>query len=291
MKISNVIIYETVEIDNPYLVIGFSGWPNAGEVSTGSLQYLKDRFNAKKLGEILSDSFYNFSTLRPTTVIENGYIKKTSMVTNDIFYCRNEKSHKDLFIIIAEEPHLRWNEYNKAIIDFAKHYGIKEIYVIGGTYDNILHTTEPKVSAVTNDDLFKDKLIKNGIELISYTGPCSIHTLILEAGNKAHIPSVSLWGHVPPYIQRNPKAFYAVLKKLLILLEMDFNIEELKYAANALDDQINTIISQNPTLKKYIKDLKTKQNAGQDLHRPVKFDKVIRIEKFLKKGKRDTEKE
>lgn len=61
--------------------------------------------------------------------------------------------------------------YESIIIDFAKYFGIKEIYSIGGTYDNILHTTEPKVSAVTNNDLFKEKLVKNGIELINSVTP------------------------------------------------------------------------------------------------------------------------
>ena len=39
----NLVLYETPELRSPYLVAGFKGWPNAGEVSTRTVGYLRDK--------------------------------------------------------------------------------------------------------------------------------------------------------------------------------------------------------------------------------------------------------
>lgn len=37
-KIEGLILYEAPKLREPYLVAGFSGWPNAGEVATGAVE-------------------------------------------------------------------------------------------------------------------------------------------------------------------------------------------------------------------------------------------------------------
>ena len=58
----NVIIYEMPELNSPYLVAGFVGWPDAGRISTGVIGYLRDKLKAEKFAEIKPDAFYVFQS-------------------------------------------------------------------------------------------------------------------------------------------------------------------------------------------------------------------------------------
>ena len=43
------------------MVIGLSGWMDGGEVSTGTLEYLADLFDARELASIAPDDFYIYN--------------------------------------------------------------------------------------------------------------------------------------------------------------------------------------------------------------------------------------
>jgi len=56
---------ETVQLRNASLIVGLSGWGNAGEVSTFSVTYLIEKLKASQLGEIASEKFYDYQLQRP----------------------------------------------------------------------------------------------------------------------------------------------------------------------------------------------------------------------------------
>jgi hypothetical protein len=39
----SLIIYERPKLKTPRMVLGFSGWMDGGEVSTGTVEYLRDK--------------------------------------------------------------------------------------------------------------------------------------------------------------------------------------------------------------------------------------------------------
>jgi proteasome assembly chaperone (PAC2) family protein len=178
----DVVLSHRPELRSPYLVAGFAGWPNAGEVSTGTISYLKEKLRAKKFGEIKPHAFYDFPSLRPQTVIENGLIKELKFPANEFFYWKSEKSVHDLIILLAVEPHLKWNEYVDSILHLAEQFKVERIYTVGGTYDRVPHTARPMVTAAVSDLELKEELKKYNIEPVEYQGPCSIHTMAYSKG-------------------------------------------------------------------------------------------------------------
>ena len=60
MNMQNLIIHERPNLVQPYLVMGFEGWPDAGKVSSGVISYLRDKLEANKFAEIKPDDFYLF---------------------------------------------------------------------------------------------------------------------------------------------------------------------------------------------------------------------------------------
>ena len=83
MEDDRVLIHERPKMKEPRLVLGFSGWMNGGEVSTGTVQYLCNKMDVKLLAELDSEDFYiqNFpgtmevtSMFRPYARIEDGLV-------------------------------------------------------------------------------------------------------------------------------------------------------------------------------------------------------------------------
>ena len=160
------------------------------------------------------------------------------------------------------------------------------IYVIGGTYDRVLHTREPKVSAVATTQEIKDKILEWGFETTDYQGPCSIHTFLLFHCKERNIPALGMWGHTPLYLQKSPRVYQAILKKLIKILEIDLDLFNLEEASRELEKQIEVIINQNPEFKNFIKELEEDYQGEKKAHEtPGNIENVIRMEDFLKREK------
>lgn len=290
----NLIVYETPKLRSPYLVAGFAGWPNAAEVSTRTISYLRDKLKATRFGEIRPENFYDFTSMepltRPLTVVEHGVVKEQIFPTNEFFYWKNRKSAHDLIIFLGFEPHLRWTEYADAIFQLAEQFGVMRIYTVGGTYDRVPHTKEPKISAIANDPKLKEELRKYDIDFTEYSGPSSIHTFLLLVSRRRNIGAISLWGHAPDYrpfihIPANPKVCYGMLKILTRMVEFDINLDDMKRAGDYLDEEINKVVSQSAELKEFVRKLEEEYEAARE-HRtpPEESDRIIReLEEFLKK--------
>ena len=287
-----LIIYEKPRLRRPYLIAGFEGWPDAGKISTQVVGYLKDKLAAKEFAEFEAGDFYLFQSpgvelLRPTTRIEEGLIKELNLPSIKLWNWINEGSAHDLVILFGMEPHIRWNQFVDSLLDFAQEYQIRRIYTIGGTYDKLPHTVEPLISAVINKPRLKGEMKRYGIELTNYSGPSSVHTLLLNSAGKRGLEAISLWGHAPHYIQvPNAKVCYSLLKRLTLMLEIEIDLEDLKEASENFEKQVNRAIEQKAELVEYIKGLEEEYLRGRhEAGRPLSEDIIREVEDFLRKRK------
>ena len=292
-----ITYFEKPILYQPYLIIGFEGWPNAAEVSSFAVQHLIEKFEARKFASISNENFYQISSLRPMAVIKQGRLNELKFSGNHFYYSKDLLS-KDLILFHGIEPHLRWSIFVELLLNLAERFEVPQIITIGGTYDYIPHTYPPKVSALFNHDGLKEKIIQAGVGLTDYTGPISIHTFILEAARKRGLKAVSLWGHAPQYLQaRNVKVAHAVLKRLSDLIEIEIDLSELQRASDYFDHQINQLVEQDPKLQEIISKLEEVYKGSEKIPTPSekeeesKEDKVIYIQAFLKKQEDEEKKE
>jgi hypothetical protein len=54
-------IFDDANFRNPRLLMGFSGWMDGGDVSTGTIKVLADRLYAKRFAEIEPEGFYIYN--------------------------------------------------------------------------------------------------------------------------------------------------------------------------------------------------------------------------------------
>ncbi len=284
-----MVYFQKPNLVNPYLVMGFEGWPNAAEISSIALRHLIDHLEAIKFASIPTEDFYQNSSLRPTGIIKEGRLVELKSPDNYFYYVKNALAN-DLILFYGVEPHLRWNSFTDLILDLAEKLKVRQIFTIGGTYDYIPHTCPPMVSALSNDEELRETMIHAGLGLTEYSGPISIHTYVLEASKKRSLRAGSLWGHAPQYLQtKNVKVACAVLKKLIHLTGIEIDLSELENAGDYFDQQVNHLVQEDPKLQEIITKLeevyrrseKLTQTAGKE--EGPKEDKVVYIQAFLKK--------
>lgn len=249
-----LVFYETPALRHPVFLIALGGWPNAAEVGTGTLSYLRERLEAPRLGEIIPEDFYDFTSVRPLIVVEEGAIRWLQFPSNELYFWKNPQGEADLVMLLGVEPHLHWGKYLGLVLHIVRKFGVRRIYTVGGVYDRIPHTREPRVSAVVNFPRLKKELAPLGVSWTDYQGPCSFHSTLLATCKERKLEAVSLWGHAPIYVQaiKNPKVCHAVLRRLLPLLGMELDLEDLRQAGESLDATLTQLLGQSSELRHYV---------------------------------------
>jgi proteasome assembly chaperone (PAC2) family protein len=289
-----IVMLHKPSLREPLMLVGFGGWPNAGEVSTWVITYLLRNSSASKCAEIRPEIFYDLVQQRPVVSIEGGRVQSVQFPGN-AFYCASAvgPAGSDLVLFLGQEPNFQWPRFSEALLDVAQQLGVSEIFTVGGLYDNIPHTVEPRVTGLTNAERRLASFPTLGIRAIDYAGPMSIHTHLLVASSQRKIPATSLWGHVPYYIQsNNAKTCLAILERLQRLTGLQWDLKDVRRASELLDEEIDRIIQSKPELREYIQGLEADYASGEkDANasaRPARpqpsGEKIIRIDPFLRKG-------
>jgi len=291
-----IIYTEKPTLNNPYLVIGFEGWPNAGEVASFALQHLIGSLEARKFASIPTEKFYQVASLRPTAVIKEGRLIELKSQGNHFYYVKPPVSG-DLILFYGVEPHLRWDLFTDLLLDVAGKFNVSQIFTVGGTYDYIPHTYPPLVSAVFNHEDLKEKVNQAGLGLTEYSGPISIHTFIIEAAKKRNVKAISLWGHAPQYLQtKNIKVVCSVLKRLIDLTGINVDLSDLEKASEYFEQQVNHLVEEDPKLQEVIRKLEEAYRQSERIPPPLrkegdaKEEKVVYIQAFLKKSEDEEKK-
>jgi proteasome assembly chaperone (PAC2) family protein len=291
-----ILYFERPNLVNPYLIVGFEGWPNAAEVSSSTLQYLIDHLKAKKFASLPMDKFCQTSNCRPTATIKEGRLVELRLPSNHFFYSKHSSSH-DLIFFYGIEPHQEWSHFADLVLGLAERFDVSQLFTIGGTYDYIPHTYPPMVSALFNQEEMREKVIQSGLGLTEYTGPISIHTFLLEAARKKGLKAMSLWGHAPHYLQtKNVRVVCSVLKRWIDLTGMEIDLSGLEGASHYFDQQVNHLVEQDPKLQEVISKLEeayrnSQREASPKAEEESSEDKVVYIQAFLRKPEDDGKKE
>jgi proteasome assembly chaperone (PAC2) family protein len=295
--VEEIIYSEKPNLNRPYLIIGFEGWPDAGEVSSFGLQHLVGTLEAKRFASIPTGNFYQTSSLRPLAVIKEGRLIELKSPGNHFYYVKTPHSN-DLILFHGVEPHLQWDLFVDLLLTLAEKFNVVQIFTLGGTYDYIPHTCPPIVSALFNHEGLRETVIRAGLGLTEYSGPISIHTFILEAAKKRNLKAISLWGHAPHYLQtKNIKVVCSVLKRLMDLTKIEVDLSELEKAGDYFDQQVNHLVEEDPKLREVISKLEeVYKHSGKILdplrkEEDMKEDKVVYIQAFLKKLEDEEKKE
>jgi len=251
-------VYKRPKLRNPRLLLGFSGWMDGGEVSTGTVKCLIDKLDAQRFAEIEPKGFYIYSfpgsmeitaLFRPHTKIQNGLIASYEIPSNE-FFC-SEKD--DLILFIGKEPNLYWEEFAECIFSVCAEFHIEMIYFIGSVAGLVPHTREPRLFCSVSDPKLKETFQHYGVKFTNYEGPASIVTYLTANCNKRDLGMVSLVATIPAYVQgNNPKCIEAVTRRLVGMLGLQLELDDLTKVSDAFEKKLGDVVLEQPELQSNI---------------------------------------
>ena len=112
-------IWEKPQAQKIIMLVGWRQWADAGSISSKLPEYLIEKTNAQKIGEIPTDDYYLFQIpgthhlVRPLIKLEDGYRREFEEKRNEFFYAGDEE--QGLVIFLGDEPHMNVGRYGRAL--------------------------------------------------------------------------------------------------------------------------------------------------------------------------------
>jgi proteasome assembly chaperone (PAC2) family protein len=296
-------IHDLPDLRSPTMIAAFAGWPDAGEVASGSARFLARKLRAKRFAEIDPEEFYVFTETRPSSIILAPGQRALEWPSNEFFAWRDPAGMRDLVILQGREPNLNWQAYIDALMELATKCDVSRVVTLGGTYDAVPHRGPVQMSSHATTPELRQQIDRLGIPLSTYEGPSSVQSALLEACHRRGLPAASLWGHAPHYVRAVPnlKVSHAVLQVLRSWLEIDVDLEELSAASRQLEARVDAALNENSELREYVEQLgvnlgpPTPDVAPADapvdiagdlrISRPDPLEMLQEIERILQQGK------
>src|SRR5215475_11658915 len=250
---AKLVLTKRPSLRAPYLIAGFGGWPNGGNVSTDTVDFLQSTLEAERIGEITSDDLYIHSSptlaSRPITVIREGVLESLRFPSNTIFACQRLEAEHDLLFLQGIEPDLHWQQFADAVVECLQIFRAQRLYTIGGYLDYAPHTRLPRISAVVTHEALKAELESHDVDLTDYEGPTSIQSYLLATCRAQGIEGISLWGGAPSYVQGSyPRLTQALLQCLSQLCHLPLDLGEIQEQAIELEAMLPEQIARTPDL-------------------------------------------
>ena len=254
-------VYTSANLHGARMVMGFSGWMDGGEVSTGTIETLVNKLGAEVLAEIDSQDFYIFSfpgsmelsaLFRPHVKIADGLITAFQEPTNTFYSSEGEK----LILFAGKEPNLAWERYADCVFSVVRRFGVSAIYFIGSVAGLVPHTREPRMFASVSDAGLKAQLEPLRVRFSNYEGPGSFVTYLTRRAAEEKVPMISFVGEIPAYVQgRNPTCIEAATRHLAGFLGVQVSLDDLKALGSELRKRLDEVVHKHPELVERIRGL------------------------------------
>jgi proteasome assembly chaperone (PAC2) family protein len=243
--------------------MGFSGWMDGGEVSTGTVGYLVNALNAEHFACIEPEGFYIESFLgtmemvsffRPSARIEEGLVKSFKRADNSFYAAEKE----NLIFFLGQEPNLSWGKFAECIFTLCSEFHIHQLYFIGSVAGLVPHTRQPRMFCSVSNENLKEQYQKLGISFSNYEGPASIVTYLIKIAQERNINMTSFVAVIPIYIQgRNPKAIYSAVRGIASILKVKTDIQQLQDASNSFENKLTKLVEKQPELLEIVHKLES----------------------------------
>jgi len=254
-------IYKRPKLDNPRLLLGFSGWMDGGKVSTGTVKCLIDKLGAQRFADIEPEGFYICSfpgsmeitaLFRPHTKIKDGLIRSYEVPKNAFFY----SEENNLILFSGKEPNLQWEEFAECIFSLCTEFGVKVMYFIGSVAGLVPHTREPRLFCSVSDAELKGTLQHYGVNFTNYEGPASFITYLTVNANKQDLSMASFVATIPAYVQGdNPKCIEAITRRLVGILGLQIELDDLRVISDEFEKKLSDVVQEQPELASNIQKL------------------------------------
>lgn len=260
---SDLRILEANQSRRPILVAAWAGWNDAGESATSAVRFLRRRWRARPVAEIEAEEFYDFTQVRPRVRLDGG-TRVIDWPQNVLHVHRVEAPDgPDLLLLSGIEPHLEWQRYADALLEACRYFEVAALVTLGALLAEASHRRPVEVSGSSADPALRERMQLPAPALPGYEGPTGIVGVLNDAAQRAGIPTASLWGNIPYYVNAspNPKGSLALLRQLDASLGLDLRLHDLEVFVARFEAQVQEEIDRNPAVAALADQI---EEAGED---------------------------
>lgn len=243
------------------LVLGFSGWMDGGDVSTGTVERLVELLAAHEIARIDGEPFYiyNFpgsmeitALFRPHIKIVDGQVESLEMPANT-FYCHQDGN---LALFLGKEPNMHWREFGDAIFEFARTVGVRRLLFVGSFGGNVPHTRQSKLYVTCSSEKRLEEMQAYGVQKTNYEGPGSFTSYLLSRAAEVGLEMTLLVAEIPGYLQGpNPVSIEAVTRRLAQILQLPLDLDSLRNASTQWELQVSSAVEEDEDFADKVREL------------------------------------
>jgi proteasome assembly chaperone (PAC2) family protein len=258
-----VIEFEDVpQLVNPVLIAAFEGWNDAAESASGLLEHLIEVWDARVVGRVDPEDFYDYQVNRPAVATDASGMRKVTWPGTELLVARPPGAHRDVVLLRGLEPSMRWRQFTAELLAAIDDLGVDLVVTVGALLAETPHTRPIQVSGTATELDLEDRL---KLEPSTYEGPTGIVGVLLDACARVDLPAVSFWAAVPHYLPQPPcpKATLALLGHVEDLLELSIPLGDLPEDARAWERGVAELAEEDEDIAEYVHMLEENQDTAE----------------------------
>ena len=278
------------ELRDPALIVAFAGWNDAGEAASAAVRWLVRRLPSQRMGSIDPEYYHDFTSTRPT-VRQIAGERRITWPAHDAYYHTDPAKPRDIVLLVAREPELRWRTYCETVLALAREVGATMLISLGAFLGDTPHSRPVPLSGFATTPGLGHDLYRVGVDMPNFEGPTGITGVVYDFARHDHLYSVSLWAAVRQYLPKtaNPKAALALVRALNRLLDFNVDLQRLEAASAFFERQVDEAIARDRRASGYLRELERRTDvepAERTEEPPAELpsaEEVIRdLESFLR---------
>ena len=233
------------------LLLGFSGWNDAGLAASTAVQYAAEQLDAKRCARLDGEEFFDLTVQRPLVHLDADGLREIVWPSFDCLAADG----RGLAFLTAPEPHLRWKTFSREIVALCRELGVVRVGLLGSFLAQVVYSDPVPVSGFSTDAALLERL---RVGPTHYEGPTGIVGVLADALRAESIPVVSLWAAVPHYIATtaNPRAALALLLKVREWIGLPIDLAPIEAAASTFQAKLLEAVEGDSDLASYVRTLK-----------------------------------
>lgn len=246
-------------LEEAAIVFAFDGWNDAGEAATSAVRFVANSLQSVPLAEIDGEPFLDFTVRRPLVRSDERGERVIDWPRTDIRYGSADAS-REIVTAVGFEPHIQWRRYCDVVADVVARLGVRRAVLLGAYVADVVYSRPVNVTGFASSERVLEEL---GVTPSRYEGPTGIVGVLAERLRADGVEIVSLWAGLPHYITAapNPRGALALVQKLTAALGIKIDEEPLRVEAASFEQKISALVSADPELSEYVRQLKRREFA------------------------------
>ena len=266
---------------NPVMLVALRGLFDIGGVATSALDWMLKERDCTVVADIDPDPFFDFTQERPEVYFNEDGERQVRWPENEFMVIRYPEGARDMVVVNGVEPHVSWGVFTQCVVNVARGLGCNLVVSLGAAAEQVPHTRVPfVVGSTTNTEL----AARLGLSRPQYQGPTGVAGVLLDALDRASIPSVSLRVGVPHYLMhaQHPKSAAALLQHLQHVLGIPTDHTNLQNEISRWQELHDAAVEGDPQASAYVHMLERRHDQLVEQNMPSGDDLAAELEEFLR---------